>query len=234
MPQKVLIVDDVQMFVDLERDYLQLSAVRVLTARNGQEALDICRELHPELVFMDLHMPVMNGAECCRAIKSDPRLKSIPVVLITSEGKAEDRRTSLAAGCDDFLTKPLDRHIFLEAARRLLPTINRRETRVACRINVKYRAFGVTLSGVVSDLSQNGLYLATDLGVQMGAEIELLFALPEPVGSIIQAKGRVAWRNTEGLRQKLTLPPGFGVEFQSLPEEAARNIDRFIEGELSV
>ncbi len=231
MSQKVLIVDDVSMFIELEKDYLQLSAVRVLTARDGREALNICLEERPDLVFMDLHMPVMNGAEACVAIKKHRQLQGTAVVLITSEGKDADRRTCLEAGCDHFLTKPLDRHIFLEAARRLLPTIDRRDRRISCRFNVKYRAFGLTLSGFVANLSQHGLYLGSDFVVEQGAVIDLIFALPEPDGSIIQTKARIAWLNTKEARLKPSLPLGFGVEFIALPEQAAKALSHFIESD---
>ena len=133
MATTVLLVDDVSMFIELEKDYLQMSAVDVLTARDGKEALRICQTERPALVFMDLNMPVMNGADCCRAIKKDPQLRSTSVVLITSEGKDADRQLCLDAGCDDFLTKPLDRQIFLAAARKLLPSIDRRHQRAGCQ-----------------------------------------------------------------------------------------------------
>jgi len=229
---KVLLVDDVSMFIELEKDYLQLSAVSVLTARDGEEALRICRAERPELVFMDLHMPLMNGAECCRAIKKDPQLSSA-VVLITSEGKDADRRLCLEAGCDDFLTKPLDRQIFLETARKLLPAIDRRDKRRNCRFNVKFRAFGITLSGFAANLSQNGMYLAADVQVEKGAPLDLIFVLPEPIASIIQAKGRVAWLNTSKTRKKPALPEGLGVEFLSLSDEAREQIGRYVDAAIS-
>ena len=232
MASKVLLVDDVSMFIELEKDYLQLSAVSVLTARDGEEALRICRAERPELVFMDLHMPLMNGAECCRAIKKDPQLSSA-VVLITSEGKDADRRLCLEAGCDDFLTKPLDRQIFLETARKLLPAIDRRDKRRNCRFNVKFRAFGITLSGFAANLSQNGMYLAADVQVEKGAPLDLIFVLPEPIASIIQAKGRVAWLNTSKTRKKPALPEGLGVEFLSLSDEAREQIGRYVDAAIS-
>lgn len=229
MSRKVLIVDDVAMFVQLEKDYLQLSAVKIFTARDGQEALQICQDERPDLVFMDLHMPVMNGADCCHSIKKNKRLQAISVVLITSEGKEGDRRLCLEAGCDDFLTKPLDRKLFLESARKLLPTIDRRDRRISCRCNIKYRAFGFTISGLVANLSRHGLYLGSDFAVDQGAMIDLIFALPEPDGSIIQTKGRVAWLNSKDKQLKSSLPPGFGVEFVSLPDQAAQSLARFVE-----
>ncbi|HBA90006.1 MAG TPA: two-component system response regulator [Geobacter sp.] len=228
MAKKVLLVDDVNMFLELERSYLQLSAVNILLARDGKEALDICQAERPDLVFMDLHMPVMGGADACRAIKKDPRL-SCPVVLITSEGKEADRQLCLEAGCDDFITKPLDRLVFLETARKLLPAIDRRELRVNCRFNVKFRAFNITLSGFAENLSQNGLYLVADVEVEKGSQIDLIFALPEPVGSIIQTRGRVAWLNITRHRRKSDLPEGFGIEFIALSDEAREQISRYID-----
>ena len=234
MSQKVLLVDDVSMFLELQKDYLQLSAVNILTARDGKEALKICQSERPFLVFMDLHMPVMNGADCCKALKEDQQLKSTKVILITSEGKDADRSLCLTAGCDDFLTKPLDRNLFLDAARKLLPAIDRRDKRIACHIKVKYRAFGVTLSAYIINMSQNGVYLSTNHDLELGAIVDLIFALPEPQGGIVQLRGRVAWLNTARARQKPTVDQGFGVEFISVPEETKRELARFIEGELSI
>jgi two-component system, OmpR family, alkaline phosphatase synthesis response regulator PhoP len=229
MAAKVLLVDDVRMFLELETNFLQRSAVTVLTARNGQEALKICRSERPSLVFMDLHMPIMDGADCCRAIKSEPMLRTTSVVLITSEGKEADRQTCVEANCDGFLTKPLDRQVFLDTARKLLPGFDRRDRRVSCRINTKYRAFGVSLSGVIADLSHKGLYLATEAELRKGTEIDLMFALPEPVGAIVEAKGRVAWANGRKERRKPSLPEGFGVELVYVSDEAAQATTRFID-----
>ncbi|HJV66071.1 MAG TPA: response regulator [Geomonas sp.] len=229
MATTILLVDDVSMFLELEKGFLQRSSVKILTARDGQQALELCRTERPALVFMDLHMPVMDGAACCRAIKKEPQIHSTPVVLITSEGKEGDREICLAAGCDGFLTKPLDRHLFLETARQLLPTIDRRDTRIPCHIKAKYRAFGVTLSGIVRDVSQNGVYLASETDLREGTELDVIFALPDPVGSIVQTRGKVAWLNTKGHRRKPSLPEGFGIEFLSLPEEAAGSLDRFLQ-----
>lgn len=227
MAHKVLLVDDVSMFLELEKDFLSLSSVDVLTARNGQDAFRICQESRPDLVIMDLHMPLMNGADCCLAIKKDPQLSS-PVVLITSEGKEADRQLCLQAGCDGFLTKPLDRQVFLEMARKLLPAVDRRDRRGSCRINVKFRAFGITLSGLCVNLSQNGLYLAADVELDRDAQLDLVFALPEPVGSIIQSKGRIAWLNTSKTRKKSSLPEGFGVEFIGISETDRERIGLYL------
>lgn len=227
MAHKVLLVDDVSMFLELEKEFLSLSAVDISTARNGEDALRVYRQEHPDLVVMDLHMPLMDGAECCRAIKKDPHLSS-PVILITSEGKEADLQLCREAGCDDVLTKPLDRMIFLEAARRLLPAVDRRDRRGSCRFNVKFRAFNLTLSGYSVNLSQNGLYLAADVDLELDTMLELIFVLPEPVGTIVQAKGRVAWLNTTKTRKKSALPEGFGIQFVDISEVDRQRIDNYV------
>lgn len=226
MAHKVLLVDDVTMFLELEKDFLSLSAVDIFTARNGEDALKICREKRPDLVVMDLNMPVMNGADCCREIKKDPHLSS-PVILVTAEGKEADRQLCLQAGCDDLLYKPLDRAVFLESARKLLPAVDRRDKRGSCRLNVKFRAFGLTLSGACLNISQNGLYLAADVELDQNTQLELIFVLPEPDG-IIQCRGRIAWLNTSKARRKSALPEGFGIEFVGMPEADRERIDRYV------
>jgi CheY-like chemotaxis protein len=91
MVPKILLVDDVTMFLELQKMFLKLTSARLLTAKNGEEAIEVVRQERPELVFMDLHMPVMGGAECCARLKADPEFKTLPIVMLTSEGKTEER-----------------------------------------------------------------------------------------------------------------------------------------------
>jgi CheY-like chemotaxis protein len=228
MTQKVLLVDDVLMFLELERTFLKQTAVQVLTARDGQEALDAVRQESPSLVFMDLHMPRMDGAACCSRLKADPVHKNIPVILITAEGKDDDRKSCVLAGCDGFLTKPLDRRVFLETARHHLATIDRRSTRVACPTRGKFRVFGVTLSGEVLDVSDGGVYLATSYAIEAGAAIDIVFTLPDAYGTVIQARGRVAWTNRGTALRKPALPEGVGIEFLSIAEGMQTAIRQYI------
>lgn len=229
MIPKILLVDDVNMFLELQKMYLKLSSVSVITAKDGSEAIQVVKKERPSLVFMDLHMPNMDGAECCARLKADQEFKVLPIVMITSEGRGEDRQTCFRAGCDDFLTKPLDRTLFLETARKYLPAIDRRDTRVPCRTKVKFRAFGLTLSGEVLDMAPNGMYIAADYEVERGTILEVVFALPDETGSVIQAKGKVAWLNSKKGRKKQHHPVGFGVEFIALTEESKAALQLFME-----
>jgi CheY-like chemotaxis protein len=229
MTPKILLVDDVSMFLNLQKMFLKLSSVRVLTANDGVEALRLAREERPSLIFMDMHMPNMGGAECCARIKADPLLRSIPVVMITSEGKEDDKALCFKAGCDGFLTKPIERVTYLEIARKFLPTVDRREFRMSHRGKVKFRVFGLTLSGEIMDISRNGIYISTDYDVEKESCIELVFALHNEGGAAVQSKGRVAWVNSRKELKKQNYPFGFGVEFLAITEESKRILNHFMD-----
>jgi len=222
MDKTILLVDDVQMFIDIQREFLQGSQVNIITARNGLEALDVIKNKIPDLVFMDLHMPNMDGAACCRAIKSDPTLPGVPVVMVTAMGKTEDADYSFTAGCDDFLTKPLDRDIFLEAARKFIPCIDRREKRRPVQAAGVFSTNEESMAFTLHDISVGGVYIVSDYEATPRKILRLYFTMPD--GTSIQCHGRVAWVN--GIDSKF--PKGFGVQFALLPKKAKEVITNFI------
>lgn len=224
----VLLVDDVKLLLELEKNFLKHSAVRILTASNGEEALQIAREERPDLIYMDLNMPVMDGKSCCATIKSDPALRSIPVIMVTTAGSQIDELRCREAGCDDYLTKPIDRRLFLEKGRRYVPSIDRRELRVTCMAEISLVNGIVIGNANSSDISVGGLYVAADRSPQSDGELKVSFTLP---GSDIKikAKGRVAWDNSGSARKKPRLPAGFGLEFTEIDTDAIKEIRHFVE-----
>ncbi|GAM09010.1 polar-differentiation response regulator DivK [Geobacter sp. OR-1] len=226
----VLLVDDVKLLLELEKNFLKHSAVRLLTASNGEEALDVARREHPNLIYMDLNMPKMDGKSCCAAIKADPELCSIPVIMVTTAGSQIDEIRCREAGCDDYLTKPIDRRLFLEKGRRFVPAIDRREPRVSCMAEVALVNGEVIGSANCADISVGGLYITADKKPQTDEDLKISFTLP---GSNvkIKAKGRVAWDNSGNPRSKPRLPAGFGVEFTEIETEVLKEIRNFIESQ---
>ncbi len=107
MSARVLVVDDVLANVKLLEARLTAEYFEVTTAMNGQEALDICASSQCDIVLLDVMMPGMDGFEVCRRLKSDPATHHIPIVIITALDQPSDRVKGLAAGADDFLTKPV-------------------------------------------------------------------------------------------------------------------------------
>ena len=119
----VLIVDDeqhIRLLIEQTLEELEDDGVELLTATNGEEALDVVANHHPQLVFLDVMMPRKNGYEACRAIKDDPATAGTIVILLTAKGQADDRTQGLAAGADDYLTKPFDPDLLLDLARTAL------------------------------------------------------------------------------------------------------------------
>jgi CheY-like chemotaxis protein len=227
--KKILLVDDTKLFLELEKNFLRLSPVRILTASSGEEALEIARNERPDLVFMDIHMPGMGGVACCEKMKSDSSLRSIPVVMVTASGREEDLELCRKAGCDGYVTKPVDRRLFLEKARAYLNTVDRRGIRIPCRMTVSCRMNGNALRAESTDLSIGGTYLACDLDVQENMELTIAFTLHEPEEVAIASKARIAWVNNAKRRRKPSLPEGFGVEFVEIPDYVGDAVRAFIE-----
>jgi two-component system, OmpR family, alkaline phosphatase synthesis response regulator PhoP len=119
----VLIVDDeqhIRLLIEQTLEELEDEGVELQTASDGEMALDIVRNHHPELVFLDVMMPKLNGFEVCRAIKADLGLAATTVVMLTAKGQAYDREQGLAAGADRYVTKPFDPDELLDIAREAL------------------------------------------------------------------------------------------------------------------
>jgi two-component system, cell cycle response regulator len=119
MTATVLVVDDVEANLKLLEARLTADYFEVRTARNGQEALDVCAQERTDVVLLDVMMPCMDGFEVCRRLKSDPRTQHLPVIIITALDQPSDKVRGLEAGADDFLTKPVDDVALITRVRNL-------------------------------------------------------------------------------------------------------------------
>ena len=102
----ILVVDDYQDAREMYAEYLEFSGFRVAEARNGAEALEKAFELTPDVILMDLSLPVMDGWEATRRLKADERTRTIPVVALTGHALSGHSNGAREAGCDAFVTKP--------------------------------------------------------------------------------------------------------------------------------
>ena len=103
----ILIIDDSPTEVHVMKTALEKGGFRTVTAKDGQEGVRLAREMHPDLIFMDVVMPGMNGYQATRAIVNDPGTSSIPVVMVSSKGLETDRVWGLRQGAVDYMVKPV-------------------------------------------------------------------------------------------------------------------------------
>jgi CheY-like chemotaxis protein len=105
---KILLVEDNEMNRDMLSRRLERRGYEVIVAVDGEEGVARAKAEAPDLVLMDMSLPVLDGWEASRQLKAAPETKSIPIVALTAHAMSGDREKALAAGCDDFDTKPID------------------------------------------------------------------------------------------------------------------------------
>jgi CheY-like chemotaxis protein len=121
MSKKILYVEDNEDNVYMLKNRLTRRGFTVLIASDGAEGVSLAAMEQPELILMDLSLPVLDGWEATRRIKADPHTRHIPLIALTAHAMAGDREKALAVGCDDFDTKPVDFQRLLDKIRALLP-----------------------------------------------------------------------------------------------------------------
>jgi CheY-like chemotaxis protein len=117
---RILLVEDNELSRDMLSRRLTRRGYEVLTAADGAEAVETARTDSPDLILMDMSLPVMDGLEATRQVKAAPGTSSIPIIALTANALVEDREKALAAGCDDFDTKPVELPRLLEKIRNKL------------------------------------------------------------------------------------------------------------------
>jgi len=120
MPKRILIAEDDDMNRRLIKDVLMYYGYEVIEASNGEEAVKITKGQKPDLVLMDLQMPVMNGAEAIRQLKNSPETKAIKIIAVTGLAMRDDREKTMKMGADGYMAKPIDIRLLPEAIERLL------------------------------------------------------------------------------------------------------------------
>ena len=123
MAQKILIVDDeahIRMLIEQTLEELEDEDVEFLTADNGETALELIRNELPNLVFLDVMMPKMNGMEVCRRVKKELALDYVFIIILTAKGQELDRQKGQEVGANLYMTKPFDPEVILNKAREVL------------------------------------------------------------------------------------------------------------------
>jgi two-component system, cell cycle response regulator DivK len=121
MSRRILVVEDQEDNRRILRDLLTSAGYEIIQAEDGEEALAAAARERPDLILMDIQLPVLDGYEATRRIKADPALRAIPVIVVTSYALSGDENKARAAGCDAYVTKPFSPRALLAKIREYVP-----------------------------------------------------------------------------------------------------------------
>ena len=117
---KILVVDDEIYIVHILDFSLGMEGYEVLTALDGEQALEKARAEKPDLIVLDIMMPKLDGYETCKRLKADPEVKDVPVILLSAKGRNVDQKVGFEVGADDYITKPFSPRKLVERINAIL------------------------------------------------------------------------------------------------------------------
>jgi len=120
MAKRILVVDDEVQLVEMVKIRLEANGYEILSAYDGQEALDKARKEKPDLIVLDLMLPKLDGYKVCRMIKFDDRYKNIPIILFSARAQESDKEMGIQVGADAYITKPFEPKVLLSKIKELL------------------------------------------------------------------------------------------------------------------
>jgi CheY-like chemotaxis protein len=217
---KILLVDDVDLFLELERSYLEGLGYDLITASSGEETLARIEQVKPDVLLLDCYMPGIDGDEVCASLRKNSRWENLPIIMVTAAGKPEEVQRCLAAGCDDYVTKPLNKQELREKIQRLLGQVQHRTVeRVPLDMPVEIEGDGQQLKARTRDISRSGLYLKTETTLAENSPVELSLEVSE--GKTLELMGKVKRVNENGEN-------GLGVYLINPDPDGQRGIDSLV------
>lgn len=225
----ILIVDDSEFFLELIRSFFKRSGCKTLIATSVREAIGIVRDNKPDLILLDQYMPDIKGDECCRMIKEDPTTRDIPVIMITASNKKEDKEKCFAAGCDDYVTKPINKEILLTKVKKYISISSRKYERAPICTNITYSSKGEKYAGQIYVISEGGAFIMGEKQLSVNAPIRLGFSIPG-IAESLDLGGRVVWsfEGREKFPQILAMAKGMGIQFLNIGEEERKAIASYV------
>jgi two-component system alkaline phosphatase synthesis response regulator PhoP len=149
--KKILVVDDEKDLTALVSLHMKMAGFEVLTASNGEKALDLSREEKPDLIILDLMLPKIDGWQVCERLRQDAVTKDIPVIMLTARTQIEDKLKGFEAGADDYVTKPFSPRELVARVKRVLaraeaePTMPKRY--IKGKVEIDLEDFKVKVEG---------------------------------------------------------------------------------------
>ncbi len=195
----------------------------MFTARSGEDALEAMKRVEPDLVLVDLFMPGMNGDEVCRLIKENPATSKTPVIMTCSDTVEGVLERCYAAGCNGFVSKPIQRDTLLATIEENLKVAKRRFKRVPASLSCRVVTDGHSTGCIITSIALGGAFIAISPAPGKGRSVELSFELPD-TGCTIFTRAVVRWTSPgrEGSSE------GIGIEFLTLSPEDENRLKSFL------
>ncbi|MBN2383721.1 response regulator [bacterium] len=228
MKSVILLVDDSKVFLELEKNILSDQEYTIFEARNGKVALELAKTHHPDLILLDINMPVMNGFELLVLLKNDDRLRNIPVIVVTTRGRETDVEYALKLGADDYITKPIDNRTLIWKVASLSDHVKKRSTpRIPLDIEIDFGKADDHFTGIIKDLSIGGAHIVTSENVKKLEQYEFVFSVPFEGGyRPIRTMGKIIYKAKSSTGEQETYD--LRVQFINLNREALFFIENLI------
>jgi len=220
--KKILIVDDLATFIDKEKSLLSRADFKIYTATSGEEALEIHKTEHMDLVVTDLEMPGMSGDKLCSIIRQADKLKRVSVIIVCSPSAADLARVA-QCNANTHVTKPIRPLEFIETVGRLLDIPERQSYRVLLKVKIKGQAANEGFFCASRNISVTGLLIETEKKLEKGDVLSCSFFLPKSECIVVDAEIVRIVQNEEDTCQ-------YGVRYLGLNPKFRTAIETFIKG----
>lgn len=211
--KRILLANDPELLQAMENSFFGRSGFILMVAGSEQQAFELIEEQDPALAIFNLDLPGLRGDVCCRRVKSDPILRSMPVILVIQSGMEQELMRCGEARCDGILHKPIDNQQLMDTGCKLLNIAKRRGPRIDVRLPLRCGADPKKLRpGQVLNLNDSGAFIATEKLFPVDTRLTVEFSLSDRE-TPFRCKARVAWVNHPEWIKTSHLPTGMGVEF---------------------
>lgn len=213
MSQKVLVVEDDNNIAELLRLYLQKDGFEVSHAADGGKAVEMAKEIQPDLVLLDIMLPVMDGWQVCREVRA---VSDVPIIMLTAKGETYDKVSGLEMGADDYVTKPFGTSELLARIRTALRHTRTAATSSSLATSGRFKAGGleidydkrrVFVDGESVHLTQNEYRIVSMLGLYSGRVLTYDYMLRELWGLSTKENRQILRVNMANIRRKLEKNP---------------------------
>ena len=175
--KKILLVDNIRSILEREKGLLDRDIFQIFTATSGQEALDVHKKEKADIIIMCLHMAGMGGDEVCKAIRQDPELKHVSIILSTLLNDEKETLRCKLCGANDYIKKPIDRQELAVKIAKLLGVPARQSIRILIKIKIEGRLGSEFFIANTVDVSTSGLLFECERDLNIGDSVEASFFL---------------------------------------------------------